>query len=189
VEVDLPAITEEKQRLLAGEKPNCVLTRMSVDLADEAARRALLDLTLEGASKALVVAEGLLYYLPEPVVRSLARELARPSIRWWLFDIVSPTMLRMIKSRMGAQLDNAPMAFAPPNGVAYFEALGWNLRDLRSTLRDGARYGRLPWFMRPFALLPDPDPRNLARAPWLALARLERHVGPSHDDGPAPLDF
>jgi methyltransferase (TIGR00027 family) len=174
VEADLPAITEEKEKLLAGEKPHCVLTREKVDLADEAARRAFLDRTLEGATKALVITEGLLVYLPEPVVRALAKDLERPAVRWWMFDIASPAILEMMKKGMGAQLDNAPVVFAPPNGVAYFEALGWNVRDMHSALRDAARYKRLPWFMRPFALFPDADPRNVAKARWSAVVRLER---------------
>jgi methyltransferase (TIGR00027 family) len=174
VEVDLPAITEEKEKLLANEKPKCTLTREKVDLSDDAARSALLDRVLEGASKALVITEGLLVYLREPVVRVLAKDLERPAIRWWMFDLASPAILEMMKKGMGARLDNAPVFFAPPNGVEYFEALGWKVRNLHSAVKDAARYKRLPWFMRPFALFPDPDPRNVAKARWSAVVRLER---------------
>ena len=35
----------------------------------------------------------------------------------------------MLKKSMGAHLANAPMKFASPNGVAYFEALGWEVAE------------------------------------------------------------
>src|SRR4029077_19602979 len=42
VEADLPAIVDEKESVLAGEKPVCTLVRERVDLADPASRAALL---------------------------------------------------------------------------------------------------------------------------------------------------
>jgi methyltransferase (TIGR00027 family) len=60
VEADLPGLLSEKERLLAGERPRCQLTRRAVDLADPVARDAFLDEALTGATKALVLTEGLL---------------------------------------------------------------------------------------------------------------------------------
>src|SRR5258706_4438391 len=42
IEADLPALVDEKERLLAGETPRCPLSREKVDLADDGARRAFL---------------------------------------------------------------------------------------------------------------------------------------------------
>src|SRR5438105_1496222 len=79
IEADLPGMIDEKERLLAGETPRCRLRRERVDLSEAAARAAFLDRALSGASKALVLAEGLLVYLDDGQVRALARDLARPA--------------------------------------------------------------------------------------------------------------
>jgi methyltransferase (TIGR00027 family) len=175
IEADLPAITEEKEQLLAGEKPSCQVVREKVDLADASARAAFLDRSLVGVTKALVLTEGLLVYLTEDVVRDLSRDLTRPAIKWWMFDTVSPpiraTLMREMKT-----LSRAPMLFAPPNGVAFFEALGWKARDIVSSFHEALRLKRLPPLLRFLAMLPfpPPDPRNVAKAPWSAVVRLER---------------
>jgi len=80
----------------------------------------------------------------------------------------------MMHRRMGAQLANAPMKFAPPNGVAYFEALGWQVDSVQSLPHAAARFRRLPWLFRMFAHLPEPDPRNLGRARWSGVVALRR---------------
>jgi methyltransferase (TIGR00027 family) len=175
IEADLPALIEEKEAALAGEKPRARLLRERVDLADVAARSAFLASALRGASNALVITEGLLTYLDEGVVASLGRDLAsHAQVRWWLLDVASPVILRMMEKGMGAHLANAPFKFAPSNGVAFFEALGWRARDVRSVFREAVRARRVPFFLRLFALLPEPDPRKLGRARWSAVVRFER---------------
>jgi methyltransferase (TIGR00027 family) len=176
VEADLPAMIEEKEKLLAGENPACRLTREKVNLADQAARTALLTRALEGRSRALVITEGLLGYLDEDVVRAMSRDfLSRPAVRFWVLDLFSPAILRMMQKGMGRQLENAPLKFAPPNGVAFFEALGWKVRELRSFLREAQAVRRLPFFMRwMVGFFPEPDPRNLGGARWSGIVRLER---------------
>jgi methyltransferase (TIGR00027 family) len=175
IEADLPAMIEEKERLLAGEKPVCRLSREKVDLADLAARSTFLARVLQNTSKALVITEGLLAYLDEEVVRALSRDLAaQPGIRWWLLDTASPIILQIMQKRMGQHLTNAPFKFAPANGLAFFEALGWQARDVRSVFREAGRYRRVSFFLRLLALLPGPNPRNLGRARWSAVVRFER---------------
>ncbi len=174
IEADLPPMIEEKQRVLAGEQPVCRLTRVKVDLSDTAARSELLD-RAGGFRKALVLAEGFLIYLEEPQVRTLALDLAaRREIRWWVLDIASPAVMQMMLKQMGKLLANAPMKFAPPNGVGYFEALGWKAEDICSLLPSAARFKRLAFPLNLFAHLPQPDPRNVGRARWSAIVRLER---------------
>ncbi len=175
VEADLPAIVDEKERALADAKPRCQLSRIKVDLADAAARGAVLRDVLGPSRKAFVIAEGLLIYLEEPQVRSLAADLlAQAGVRWWVLDLASPELVEMLQKTMGRHLASAPMKFAPPNGVAYFEALGWSVTQVHSIFHAARRFGRLPWFLRIFALLPKPDPRKLGRARWSAVVQLER---------------
>jgi methyltransferase (TIGR00027 family) len=175
IEADLPAIVEEKERALAEAKPRCQLSRIKVDLADSGARAAMLRDVVGSSHKALVIAEGLLVYLEEPQVRSLAQDLfAQAGVRWWVIDLASPELLEMMQKSMGRFLVSAPMKFGPSNGVAYFEALGWSATQVHSIFHAARRFGRLPWFLRIFALLPKPDPRRLGRARWSGVVQLER---------------
>ena len=72
-------------------------------------------------------------------------------------------------------LQNAPMHFAPENGVAFFEELGWGATEVRSVLHAAGRWGRLPWMLRLFSKLPEPNPRKLGRhVRWSGVATLEK---------------
>ncbi len=175
-EADLPGILDEKERVLERDTPRCHLTRERVDLADRAARHALLDRAVEGAARVIVVTEGLLLYLSDDAVRDLARDLAaRPAIRAWVVDLVSPRVLQVLQKQMAGHLsDDSTMRFAPANGVAFFETLGWKAAKVRTQFEDAARMNRLPWLLRPFALLPQPDPASPGTRPWSAVVQLER---------------
>lgn len=174
IEADLPAMVDEKNAFFEDAKPKCTLSREKVDLADDAARAAFLDAATKDAKKALVLTEGLLIYLEEPVVRSLARDLAaRQSVAWWMFDLASPAILQMMSKQMS--FDNAPLHFAPPNGVAFFEDLGWKALEIESALHQARRMRRLPFFLNILAgIFPVPDPRNVRRARWSGIVRLGR---------------
>jgi methyltransferase (TIGR00027 family) len=175
VEADLPALIEEKEQLLASEKPRCRLERVAVDLVDAAARTAFLTRYTEGARNAAVITEGLVIYLEPSDVAELGRAfLACAPVKSWILDFNSPRIQAEIVKSMAGNLVNAPFKFAPPNGLAYFEALGWKPRVVRSLFREGSRLKRVPWYMRPFALLPEPDPRNLRDGRWSAVVRFER---------------
>jgi methyltransferase (TIGR00027 family) len=188
IEADLPALTEEKEQLLDGAEPRCQLRRIKVDLADSSARVAMLKEAVGPSTAVLVITEGLLLYLDEAQVRSLAMDLRNQAgIRWWILDLASPALLEMMKKSMGPQLANAPMKFGPVNGVAFFEALGWRATHVQSVLRAAARFRRLPWTMKLFGLLPEPNPRNPGRAPWSAVVQLGRDgvrsAGTARPDG------
>jgi len=175
VEVDLPALIEEKQQLLAGAEPRCQLKRIKADLADPIARAAALREAIGVSSRVLVITEGLLVYLDEPQVRALAADLyAERNIRWWVIELASPAVLADLRKTMGRYLTNAPMKFAPSNGVAYFEALGWQVAEVHSTLHAAARFRRLSWLLRLFARFPAPDPRNPGPWRWYGVVKLQR---------------
>jgi methyltransferase (TIGR00027 family) len=175
IEADLPALTEEKEQLLKDAEPRCQLQRIKVDVDDSSARLALLKDAVGPSAAVLVITEGLLLYLDEAQVRSLAMDLGnQASIRWWILDLASPALLKMMEKSMGAQLTNAPMRFGPTNGVAFFEDFGWRAMQVQSILRAAARFRRLPWTLRLFTFLPEPNPRNPGRAPWSAVVQLVR---------------
>jgi len=175
IEADLPALTEEKEQLLKDAEPRCQLRRIKIDLADSNARVAMLKEAVGPSANVLVITEGLLLYLEETQVRSLAMDLgAQAGVRWWVLDLASPAVLEMMKKGMGSQLVNAPMKFGPANGVAFFEDLGWRPTQVQSVRRAAARFRRLPWTMKLLGFLPEPDPRNPGRRPWSAVVQLER---------------
>jgi methyltransferase (TIGR00027 family) len=175
IEVDLPEIVEEKERVLAAEKPACRVVREGLDLADTDARAAFLARAAGPALRVLVITEGLLAYLDERVVRVFARDLAtRAPVRWWILDLISSSLMGAMKQDMNAHFANAPLKFAPADGVGFFETLGWRATNVHSIFRAAVGYKRAPWYLRPYALFPDPDPRRPGTARWSAVTRLER---------------
>jgi methyltransferase (TIGR00027 family) len=174
IEADLPALIEEKERLLADAKPRCQLRRIKVDLTNVGARVAALQ-EVTPFTQALVITEGLLVYLEDAQVKDLSRDLAAlAGVRYWILDLGSPAILEMMNKGMGEHLTNAPLKFAPTNGIAFFEALGWRVAQVHSIFHAAVRFRRLPWFLKLFALLPEPNPRNLGRARWSGVVQLTR---------------
>lgn len=174
VEVDLPEITEYKEGILRDEKPVCRLERVKLDLADVAARRTLFGKLAGRARRALVVSEGLLVYLTADQVTVLAQDLAaQPSFQHWVTDLASPALLQMLKKQM-RQLDQAgvPLKFAPEEGPAFFQPLGWRATDLHSTIHTAADLKRLPLFLRLIAKISSPNFHP--KRPWSAVCLLAR---------------
>lgn len=176
VEVDLPALVEEKNRLLDGEEPRCALRRVGADLADPQARKHALKSATDGASKVLVITEGLVVYLEREVVSSLAEDLAEPPIAFWILDFSSPEIIQMMKKSMASTFAQAPLKFAPEEGMQFFAQRGWQHKEVYSLFREAARLRRLPWILRPFAWLPQPDVIRPKGGRWSALVRLERQA-------------
>jgi methyltransferase (TIGR00027 family) len=176
IEGDLPDLVDQKERELAGEKPVCDLVREKVDLADAAARARFLDRTLEGAQRALVITEGLLVYLEPSAVAALARDLAdRKAFAWWITDVASPGLLRMMQKETGASLGaSAQMRFGPEDGVGFCAGVGWKPREVRSLLKEARRLRRLPPLLRFFSVLPDARADRPGNRPWSAVVRYSR---------------
>ncbi len=152
VEADLPKLLAEKTQLLADQVPRCRLTRTAVDLADPQARGAFLDDALDGATKALVLTEGLLMYLEDRDVVALSEAIKRPEVAWWMLDFAGPGLKKMMNKKMAGMLQNAPFKFAPENGLAFFEGLGWRTVEVEALYIAARRFHRLPMLMRPVCL-------------------------------------
>lgn len=172
VEADLPPLIEEKTQALADEEPRCRLTRSAVDLADPAARDGFFADALDGASKALILTEGLSMYLEQEDIDALSAAIKQPGVAWWMLDIAGPGLRKLMNKKMSGLQQNAPFKFAPKTGLAYFEGLGWRVARAESLLDAAHRLHRLPLAMRAAAWLPQPDPRNPGRRAWSAAAVL-----------------
>jgi len=176
VEVDLPEILDYKERILSNEKPKCQLERVRLDLSDTAARRELFQTLGNTGQKAIIISEGLLAYLSEEEVSTLAEDLARiGSFQRWIFDIASPGLLKMVQKNTHAQFDDAVarLKFAPANGPDFFLAHGWKLLEVRSILKTAAKINRLTLFMRLISLLPE-NPANAGSRPWSGVCLMGR---------------
>ncbi|MDR3654446.1 MAG: SAM-dependent methyltransferase [Mycobacterium sp.] len=172
VEADLPKLLAEKTRLLADQEPRCRLVRTAVDLADPQARDAFLDGALDGATKALVLTEGLLMYLDGRDVVALSGAIKRPEVAWWMLDFTGPGLRTMMNKKMAGMMQNAPFEFAPDNGLAFFEDLGWRTVTVEALYVAAHRLHRLPLLMRPVTWLPEPDQRRPRGRAWSAAALL-----------------
>lgn len=143
--VDLPDQVAYVKEQLAGETPRCRLEYVAADLTDPAARRAALAGAGDGGETAMALSEGLLIYLDTAEVADIGRDLAAvPAIRSWVIDLASPKMLAMLERRWQPHLraGNAPFKFAPPEGTAFFEPLGWKEAEFRSFWAEATRLKR-----------------------------------------------
>jgi methyltransferase (TIGR00027 family) len=175
IEVDLPDLLDYKADLLKGERPNCALERMRIDLSDRVSRQELFSIVGLRAKRAFVITEGLLIYLSPESVAAFADDLAKPpAFSRWLIDLASPGLLTMLMKEIGSEPDSAgaAMKFGPEEGVDFFRPHGWQPVEVQSMLKAAAKLGRLPFGLRLFALLPEaPRPGN---RPWSGACVLER---------------
>ncbi|NNH73589.1 class I SAM-dependent methyltransferase [Nocardia uniformis] len=177
IEADLPDLIAEKNDLLKDESPGCVLSRVAVDLADPAARKQFLDKALDGAKKALVLTEGLVFYLSEDEVSGLAAALARPEINWWIMDLNNKAVVNRINRANEKLLGNSPWKFGPADPLRFFADAGWNADKVVGLFRAAARFRRLPVLLWSLAFLPAGSrmpPIGAAQMPWSAAVRLTR---------------
>jgi methyltransferase (TIGR00027 family) len=150
LDVDLPDIQQYKRDALQGEKPQCQLEWVPADLANSDARRSVLAKVASSPGPALVITEGLLIYLEREQVMALATDLAAtPTLRWWLLDIASPGLLKMMGRTWGKGVSqSAPFKFAPEEDTAFFEPAGWKEVEYRSMFDESLRLKRTMRFAR-----------------------------------------
>ncbi len=144
-DIDLPAMTEYKAEAMRGEKAVCQYEAVAVDLTDESARSAVLTQLGTRSSTTLVIAEGLLIYLSAEQVGSLSRDIhSTPSVRWWMIDLASPILLKIMNKHWGRAVaaGSAPFQFAPAEGTAFFEKFGWRELEFRSGMDEAKRLHR-----------------------------------------------
>lgn len=156
LDVDLPPMLAYKGQQLGDEQPACTVESLPADLTDATARRAAIARAAAGARCGLGICEGLLVYLTPAQVSELARDLhAAGAFRYWLIDLGSPRLLKMLERTWGRTLQagNAPMRFAPADGTAFFAPLGWREVEFRSTFEESIRLRRSIRFARFFQAL------------------------------------
>jgi len=157
IDVDHTDVIEERTRRLARENPSCVVEERALDLADDAARRALFSEVGARFQRLIVISEGLLYYLENEAALGLARELHALRPELWIFDLHNEAVRELIRKRSGDALrGTATMRFSPAEGALVFEPLGWKIRSVSSSAKTAGGLGRLPFWMSLLMRLPAP---------------------------------
>jgi methyltransferase (TIGR00027 family) len=144
--VDMPEMVDYFRTGMAGETPKCRLEFIPADLRDADKRRAVFAKAAE-EGPVLAITEGLLIYLEASDVAALARDLHDIAhARWWLMDLASPRLLKMLEKRWSPTLKsgNAPFRFGPAEGTAFFANAGWRESEWHPTWTDAMRLNRKP---------------------------------------------
>jgi len=174
IEVDLPEILSYKEKILANEKPNCALQRIKQDLSDSEARKELFKGLGNKSNNALIISEGLIAYLDNNVVGTLAEDLsAQKNFNHWVLDLMSPGLLALLQKEMRA-LEEAkmPLKFAPEEGEGFFYRYGWKSLESKSFLKTAAKLKRLSEEMMQYAAFPEPEgPKGTI--PWAGVCLFE----------------
>lgn len=164
-EVDLPSMIDLKTEAMAGVAANCRVEMLACDLADAQARGNQLRALAAGSKQAMILSEGLLLYLTDQQVATLASELrALPSFRYWIVEILSPRAVKAVHENWGTHFEaaEAPMLFAPPDWRAFYAKNGWKTVEFRDSDQQAQAVGRAP---------PRPSPR------WKLWASLRARAG------------
>lgn len=153
IEADYPKMVEFKEEKLVSEKPRCRLERVKVDLSDAAERRRFLANVDARARKLIVLTEGVVPYLSEEQVGSLADDLKKlEHAQYWIVEYLAPEALRFRnRGPLRGRMRNAPFKFAPKDWFGFFAEHGWRPKQVRYLAEEAERLKRpveLPAIMR-----------------------------------------
>jgi O-methyltransferase involved in polyketide biosynthesis len=148
---------------------------MPLDLADVQSRRRLFgDLGARGA-RALIISEGLIVYLSDEEVGSLATDLAAiPSFTRWAADFPSPELLQLMSEHPVGQVvreAGAPFKFAPTEGPNFFRHYDWQPVAVESIVDTARRLDRLPLRLKMLSFLQQPGSKQKL---WSGVCLFER---------------
>ena len=146
IEVDYPRIIEIKNDKLKDQVPDCRLERVALDLANESLREELFASIAKRSKKVLIISEGVLPYLTEEQVSSLAQDLREHSnFVLWIIDYFAPGSVKMMaRGKRREQMQNAPFIFNPSRWDEFFAKCGWQLKTMKFTFVSAKEFGRPP---------------------------------------------
>jgi methyltransferase (TIGR00027 family) len=175
IEVDLPDLMAEKADKLRLHRPQCLLQRVSLDLANTGQRRDLLAQVNAIAKQTLILTEGLVGYFSEAQVIQLAHDLhQQQNLRWWLLELLSPVFLQQWQRSNNGKIYNdyfncgrPAFKFAPEKGIGFFKALGWEVFELRSLWTAACQFKRMSGWLKILV----PYLRRFAPQYWQAMTQ------------------
>ncbi len=152
VEVDYPHMIEYKEEMLRAEKPRTNLERIALDLTKRPERQKILARLSRESRRALILTEGVIPYLDEEQVASLADDLREhPAFAFWIAEYTAPTLYRFFRHpRRMKEMRNAPLKFYPPDWFGFFRTHGWEKSEVRFMWEELAKLNRampVPWWV------------------------------------------
>jgi methyltransferase (TIGR00027 family) len=161
-ELDRPGLLAAKETLLPRDSfvPGCDRRTVAVDLAADWLRAAQ-DAGLDPTQPTLWIAEGLLFFLPEPAVRRLLGTLRAASAPGSVLigDFVSASALTNPMARNFMRTlaeDGSGWQFGTDEPEEYLRETGWRPVDIKQPGEDRANFGRWPYAVPPRALTAAP---------------------------------
>ncbi len=158
IEIDFPEVIEFKNQKLQEQKPNCRLERIALDLSDHDKRRELFKELNARIGPTLVLCEGVIMYLDEEAVSSLAEDIKEQSnFKLWIADYYSVEIYRIYQSpKYKNLLSNAPFLFYPAEWFSFFKKYGWIQKEilyLYDIAKEHKRPFPLPWWALPMKFI------------------------------------
>ena len=163
IEVDFAPILDYKHRLMEDVAPHCRLERVVADLNVQSDRRRVLEIAQAQSSRVLLLAEGLLFYLPAETVRSLAVETMGCDL--WILDISTPISLLLASGGDSLRQANELRHQTRLEGkeiLGIIRNSGLTAAASKTFMKDGApfavrRMAKNGWTRDPNAARPSPD--------------------------------
>ena len=151
IEVDFPNIIEYKNETLAGEKPVCCLERIAADLSDIQLRRSLFQRIGSEAKNALIITEGVIFYIRSGDAAALSRDLfAVPSFHFWIQDYRQNASKQRMPKRLKEVFKDSPILFDRDDWLPFFASHGWTIEENVLAYEESLRVNRpfpmsFPW--------------------------------------------
>jgi methyltransferase (TIGR00027 family) len=163
IEVDFPNIVQMKTSKLLEHTPICKVERIGMNLSDRPSRNELFARCGSTSKNVLLIAEGVIPYLANEDVASLAGDLlAIPSFRYWILDFDNAGVRKMPRS-WTKKLKAAPFLFQVNDWFEFFQQSGWQSRKVISSAEESEHINRPYPFDFPLGLIIHALPKDLSR--------------------------
>jgi len=162
IEVDFPNMIAYKNEKLAGEKPVCRLERIDADLSDTNLRRSLFQRIGSESQRALIITEGVIYYLSSAAAAALSRDLfAIPSFHFWIQDYRQNAAQQRLPQKMKRIFKDSPILFDSSDWLSFFAEQGWTIGENVLAYTESVRVNRPFPMIFPWSLLMLITPRKI----------------------------
>jgi len=151
IEVDFPEVIALKNEKLKEKKPNCKLERIGLDLSNQIDREILFDELNRRVGPAIILTEGVIPYLTENSVSSMANDIKDQSnLKLWITEYYSPEVYPRYQSpKYQNLLGESRFQFFPVDWFAFFQNDGWAKKEMKYLYDEAASHNRkipLPWW-------------------------------------------
>jgi methyltransferase (TIGR00027 family) len=153
IEIDFPEVIDFKNKKLQKHKPNCSLERIGFNLSNEAERVNCFNELNNKIGPAIILTEGVIPYLSEDAVGSLAKDIKDQSnFKLWLAEYYSPKVYPRYQSpKFKSLMGDTPFQFFPVDWLAFFESYGWTQKEVKYLHDEAQKHQRnfpLPLFAK-----------------------------------------